>query len=108
MKNLHILPNQEVPIELRKKVYKDALNIIENWETEKNKYTSEFEPCLCYFLLMVLYGSKEILHKHPENYDFFYFLNTKKMFIELETFLTKGFMVDYTNEERIKFLKSVI
>jgi len=107
MSNLNILPNQEVPIELRKKVYKKALKIIKNWEIEKNKYTIT-EPSLCYFLLMVLYNSKKVLHEHPKTYDNLVFSRTNNMFPELNHFLTNGYSANYTNKQRIKFLKSVI
>jgi len=107
MKNEHILPNTEVPIELRKEVYKEALRIIENWNKQKTKYGTD-EPSLCYFLLMVLYGSTEVLYDHPKTEESLYFGNTKIMFPELSDFLKRGWLSNYTNQERIEFLKSVI
>lgn len=107
MKNTHILPNTEVPIELRKEVYREALRIIENWDNQKKRFKTD-EPALCYFLLMVLYGSKEVLHYHPKNNTQMPFSKTKIMFPELQSFLANGFWATYTNQERINFLKSVI
>jgi hypothetical protein len=108
MKNEHILPNTEVPIELRKEVYKEALRVIENWDKNKKKYNINSNPELCWFLIMVLYGAKEVLHDHPVTNETISFHRTKTMFPELETFLKRGYIANYTNQERIEFLKSVI
>jgi len=108
MKNAHILPNTEVPIELRKEVYKEALDIIKSWDKNKKKYTFSYNPELCWFLIMVLYGSKQVLHSHPKTHEDIVFNKTPVMFPELNSFLTRGYEGRYTNEERINFLKSVI
>ena len=107
MRNLHILPNTEVPIELRLEVYKEALRNIKRWNSPRNKYLLD-EPYLCCFLLAVLYGSKKVLHKHPETNENLFFRDTKIMFPELVGFLKEGWLGNYTNKERIEFLEQTI
>ena len=106
MRNLHIEYGKEVPYELRQEVYKETLNNI----LTGNYPEPMFEPCLCYYLLMVLFGSDTVLHCHPGTDEDMFLGHTSKMFPELEQFLTKkdGWVDSYTNEERIEFLKSVI
>jgi hypothetical protein len=106
MRNLHIEYGKEVPYELRQEVYKETLG---NILTETYPQPM-FEPCLCYYLLMVLFGSGKVLHDHPRTGENMFFGDTYKMFPELTQFLTKknGWGDSYTNEERIEFLKSVI
>jgi len=100
MKNTHIKAGEEVPIELRKEVYREALEIIET-----NK---DMDYGLCYFLLMVLYGSDVAIHDHPTSKKILNFYETKYMFPELKKYLKNGFCGNYTRRQRINFLKSVI
>jgi len=97
MKNEHILPNTEVPIELRKEVYKEALGIIEN--------AIEGQHGLCILLPELLWGVDDDYHP---NGKIFYYSDSDVLFPELKNFLKKGYDVNYTNQERIEFLKSVI
>jgi hypothetical protein len=100
MKNEHILPNTEVPIELRKEVYKEALRIIE--ETKEEKYG------LCLLLPKILWGLNIDEFIEDQTNKSYKLLTTTNMFPELIGFLKNGLYADYTNQERIEFLKSVI
>jgi hypothetical protein len=101
MKNKHILPNTEVPIELRKEVYREALRIIEK-DKKHNRYG------LCLLLPKLLYGLDIDLFIDEQINDTYRPAFAKKMFPELNTFLNNGIYGNYTNQERINFLKTVI
>lgn len=101
MKNTHILPNTEVPIELRKEVYREALRII---EIGKPRYSIDSFG-LCLLLPCVLWELRHVLENAPNGKDWDFY-HTENMFPELKDFLIKG--KKYTNQERINFLKSVI
>ena len=105
MKNTHIKAGQEVPIELRKEIYREALEIIEK---RKDEDSDNFG--LCFFLLMVLYGTEkpEQVYRHPTDNENLEWRHTYLMFPELQTFLSGGFYCQRTNNQRIEFLKSVI
>jgi len=99
MKNTHILPNTEVPIELRKEVYREALKIIESGEKPYDLFYYE----LCFLLPCILWDLKD-WKKVRINGDLSY---TKTLFPELgEELQTKKYFL--SDQSRINFLKSVI
>jgi len=104
MKNKHIKAGQEVPIELRKEVYREALKVIESNKDKSNGFG------LCYFLLMVLYGANESrqVYYHQKDLTPFRWHKTPVMFPELKDFVGENYGESKTNNERIEFLKSVI
>jgi hypothetical protein len=98
MKNTHIKAGQEVPIELRKEIYREALEVFEN-------DIIFFKQGLCVLLPKLLWGLRNeslVLYKNH------HFSKTFFMFPELEKFLKDGAGGKYTNKQRINFLKSVI
>ena len=108
MKNQHILPNTEVPIELRKEVYREALRIIESGEIKYELQT--FENWLCWLLPSILWDYDLFIDNENKFYQFNVVQQPLILFPELKKFLTKKGNEDdlYTNQERINFLKSVI
>ena len=105
MKNTHIKAGQEVPIELRKEIYREALEVI-----EKRKDENRDNFGLCYFLLMILYGMEKPkqVYRHPTSGDTLHWSKTADMFPELKDFLNYDNYEIRNNKQRIKFLKSVI
>jgi len=99
MKNTHIKAGEEVPIELRKEIYKDALDVI-----EKGIVSRECMG-LCLILPKLLWGLDLNIYLHKQVH---FKVNHKEMFPELKIFLNRGWLASYTDEERINFLKSVI
>jgi hypothetical protein len=100
MKNSHIKPCQEVPLELRKQIYKEALEIVEDVKVEYDCKR------LCFLLPKILWGFDSDNDSCYEKG--LHFADTPLMFPELKKFLKKGTFYSYSNKQRIKFLKSVI
>jgi len=104
MKNEHILPNTEVPIELRKEVYKEALEFFQTKKLNFKFIVFEYH-WLCWLLPSILYeydcygdiDNKCIITRHEKSV---------LMFPELKDFLDNENLK--TTSKRIKFLKSVI
>jgi len=105
MKNQHILPNTEVPIELRKEVYREALTMLE-LNKVKFDFAKKYSCWLCWLLPSILYDYdcyKDIYDKNMID-----FRDTGNMFPEIKDFIIKNLSISITNQERIEFLKSVI
>jgi len=102
MKNTHILPNTEVPIELRKEVYREAFNVIDE---KKDVYGMEKCYPLCVLLPCILWGLSYFLDLAPNKEDWDY-KHTDNMFPELKSFIKQRKHID--DQTRLKFLKSVI
>jgi hypothetical protein len=95
MKNEHIKPCQEVPIELRKQIYKEALQIVEDVNIEYPYKT------LCTLLPKILWGLNfETPLWFQSDLDY---KDTPLMFPELKKFFKKGCEYNYSNKQRIKF-----
>jgi len=107
MKNTHILPNTEVPIELRKEVYREALRILELKE-KKYSFQKRGYSWLCWLLPSVLYDEDCFSYKSKIMDGFSIGLSSciAVMFPETKGFLKNTF--NKTSQERINFLKSVI
>jgi len=100
MKNQNILPNTEVPFELRQEVYKNALEAITKIADNDRSFG------LCIMLPRILWGVKHDCHPNGEH---FYFADSDVLFPELKAFLQRdGFYGEYSNNDRVEFLKSVI
>jgi len=108
MKNEHILPNTEVPIELRKEVYREALRIIESGE--KKYIFQKHSDWLCWLTMSILYDTDIYEAEFKEGHILYCldFENSDLMFPEIVKFKKRGDYALYTNQERIEFLKSVI
>lgn len=101
-KNSEIKQSQLVPLEIRKEVYAEALELIQSGDWEK---VIDDEPCLCIFLPCLLWGI-DILSKSLIRQTGLRFYDTELMFPELKPYLKNN--SEFNNEIRIKFLKSVI
>lgn len=92
-----------IPKQKRIKVYKQALDIL-----IKNKpLPSELQtPYLCLLLPCLAFKLECYLNILPNGEDWYPY-HAQIMFPELKTFLKRGTYGEYTNEERIAFLKEV-
>jgi len=107
MRNENILPNTEVPIKLRKEVYREALRIIESGE-KKYSFQKYGYNWLCWMLPSVLYNEDCYSDASTVMDDFIFYLSecNINMFPETKDFLKNT--KTKSNKERIKFLKTVI
>jgi hypothetical protein len=105
MKNTHIKAGQEVPIELRKEIYREALEIIKNWE--KNKKYQWHTPYLCWLLPSILWDYDVWNTFEKTRGEKLHYSNFKYMFPELQKKIV-GIISFEKDKDRIKFLKSVI
>jgi len=100
MKNTHIKAGEEVPIELRKEVYRVALGIIER---RKLKFELS-QNHICLLLPCILWGLNSFLEDGPNECGWDC-ESSKNMFPEIVPYLDAEI---YNDIERINFLKSVI
>jgi hypothetical protein len=106
MKNTHIKAGQEVPIKLRKEIYREALEVVENWGSDYSEKFGCSSPFLCIILPIILYSaSNDDVFDFLGGYNFSSVL--KPMFPELKNYLNVRSVFD-PNCDRINFLKSVI
>lgn len=104
MKNQHILPNTEVPFELRQEIYKEALKVIKDGNL-KELYPKWHTAYLCWMLPSLLWGYDAWVSWEAD-LSKFHHKDTLVIFPELNSYL--GHAVSLSNRERIEFLKSVI
>jgi hypothetical protein len=105
MKNTHIKAGQEVPIELRKEIYREAFEIVKNWKDDV-KY-GWHTPYLCWLLPSLLWGKD--CWREFEYYGCdskYHYYNYRLMFPELRRCTLE--VISFSDEQRINFLKSVI
>jgi len=108
MKNLDILPNQEVPPNIRLEVYKEALQLIQS-DTDRSK-RNKLGIGLC-LLLPVLLWELECYCSKLSNGRVWFYDQITKMFPELTSkkidIITRTH-ADQRDKIRIEFLKEMI
>lgn len=106
MKNKNILPGQEVPIEIRIKIYQKAIDIIKSGTPHYRMNTFG----LCLILPCILWDLKSYIERAPcgVNWDHF---DAQKMFPELnDGFLDEVYKMPQSKRSpiRIEFLQKWI
>ena len=104
MRNENILPKEEVPLEIRIQVYKEALQKL---NSNKNFYNLSGKA-LCFLLPCILWDLNFYTDNSPSG-EYWCSKAAIKMFPEIKELLSlRGYFGLYTDEERITFLESII